>query len=156
MADLAPMLVGITFFLTVGAVWRAHINSRRLRENARLWTELQSKMIDRFGSAAEVVQYLESSAGKKMLEGQTSSPTSPHGRVLDSIHLGLLICVGGIGLVMAAPVATHDAREVMRTVGMVAGMLGFGYLVSAGVSWLLLKRWGLIAGVSSTTETSEE
>lgn len=157
MQDLAPVLVAITLFLTIGAVLRAHIQSRRLRENARLWSELQGKVIDRFGSATEVVRYLESSAGQKMLEGQAAAPTSPHTRILDSVHLGLLISVGGLGLVLAAPVTNREAAEVFRTVGMVGGLLGLGYLASAMVSWLLLKRWGVLTStpVSSPTEAGD-
>ena len=141
---IAPMLVLITGALTVGSILRTQIINRRLRENARAWADLQTKLIDKFGNADEVVRYLESDAGKRLLDGQTNGAGAPHARVLDSIHTGLLVFLGGIGLIAAGAMNKEEIRELLQVVGMVATVLGAGFLASAAVSWRLLKGWGLL------------
>jgi hypothetical protein len=152
---LAPMLVLITAALVFGSVLRSHFVNRRLRENAKLWVELQSKVVDRFGSAPEVIRYLESDAGQRMLEGQVSSSGSPHARVLDAVHTGLLVFLGGVGLQAASGVADAEVRAVLQAVGTVGSILGVGFLASAAVSWFLLRRWGLLAAPASAPEGGE-
>lgn len=142
---LAPMLVLITAFLVIGSIFRSYFLNRRLRENARLWVELQGKVVDRFGSAPEVVRYLESEAGQRMLEGQVTSSAGPHARVLEAVHTGLLVLLGGVGLQAASGVADAEVRAVLQVVGTVGAILGVGFLASAAISWFLLRRWGLLA-----------
>ncbi len=141
---LAPMLVLITAALVFGSVLRSYFLNRRLRENAKLWVELQGKVVDRFGAAPEVVRYLESEAGQRMLEGQVTSSASPHARVLDAVHTGLLVLLGGLGLQAASGIGDAEVRAVLQMVGTVGAILGLGFLLSAGISWFLMRRWGLL------------
>jgi hypothetical protein len=156
MEFLAPMLVLITGALTIGSIWRAAIVNRRQRENARAWVDLQSKLIDKFGAAEEMLRYLESDAGRRLLDGQATAVASPHARVLDSIHMGLLVLMGGVGLLAASGTTDPQVHEVMRVLGMVATVLGVGFLASAGVSWALLRSWGQIRrdGHEGNTESA--
>ena len=144
MEFLAPMLVLITGALTVGSIWRTAIVNRRQRENARAWVDLQTKLIDKFGAADEMVRYLESDAGRHLLDGQATASASPHSRVLDSIHMGLLVLAGGIGLLLASGSSDPQVYQVMSVLGKVAALLGIGFLASAGISWALLRSWGQI------------
>ncbi len=152
MEFLAPMLVMITAALTIGSIWRSHIVNRRLRENARVWADLQSKLIERFDDAAEVVRYLESDGGRRLLEGQSSAPNHPHSRVLDSVHLGLLATAGGIGMLLASGVSEPQVSEFMHVMGLIVAVVGVGFLASATVSWALLRGWGLLGRDEHPTE----
>jgi len=138
------MSVLIITVLTIGAILRSHFINRRLRENARVWAELQGKLIERFSDAGEVVHYLESDAGKRLLEGQSSSPASPHARILDSVHLGLLVMMGGLGITAAAGVSDPKIAEFMRVLGQISSIVGVGFLASAGISWALMRHWGML------------
>jgi hypothetical protein len=144
MEVIAPMMVLIVAALTIGSIWRSAIVNRRLRENSRVWGDLQGKLIDRFGDASEVVRYLESDAGRKLLEGQTTSAASPHARVLDAVHLGMLVLTGGAGMLAAGTVTDPSVSEFLHVLGLVAVVLGVGYLASAAVSWAMLRSWGLL------------
>ena len=139
---LAPMLVLIIGSLTIGSIWRTAIVNRRQRENARAYVELQSKLIDKFGAADDVMRYLEGDAGKRLLQDQATAPASPYARILDSIHTGLLVLMGGVGLLAASGVSDRQVQEVMSVLGIVGTVLGAGFLASAGVSWVLLRSWG--------------
>ncbi len=141
---LAPMAVMITGLLVLGAVLRAHIVNRRIRENTKVWAELQAKLIEKFGSADDVVRYLESEGGRQIFEGQAAGPAAPHSRILDSLHLGLIVLFGGIGLIAASGVSDVNIHEVMQALGVIAVVLGAGFLASAGISWALLRSWGLV------------
>jgi hypothetical protein len=152
---IAPMLVLVTGALVIGSIFRYQIVNRRLRENARVWADVQAKVIDKFGSADEVVRYLESDAGKRLLEGQTNGAASPHARILDSIHIGLLVLLGGIGLWLSKGAFSGKAPEFLQVVGTLAIVLGVGFLASAYVSWNLLSRWGLLAKPAESDSVSE-
>ncbi len=152
---IAPMLVLIVGALTIGSILRTQIVNRRLRENTRAWADVQTRLIDKFGSADEVVRYLEGDAGRRLLDGQTNGSGSPHARILDSIHTGLLVLLGGIGLVAAGVVGHDEVRELVQILGMIAMILGVGFLASAGVSWFLLGKWGLLPKRDEHDSTSE-
>lgn len=152
---IAPMLVLITGALTIGMILRTQIINRRLRENVRAWTDLQTKLIDKFGSAQEVVRYLESDAGTRLLEGQTNGASSPHTRILDAVHTGLLVLLGGIGLWASKGAFSGKAPEFLQVVGTLGIVLGVGFLASAYVSWNLLRRWGLVDKPSENETPSE-
>lgn len=140
-----PMLVLITFALVFGSIVRTWIVHRSLRENARAHVDLQSKLIERFGSADEMLRYLESEPGRRLLEGATTGPDRPRSRVLDALHLGILLLAGGFGLIGAAQgVDVENMAQVMGVLGKIAVFLGFGFLGSAFLTSQLAGRWGLI------------
>ncbi len=144
MEFIAPMLVLITVALVIGSIARAIVINRRQRENAKTWAEVQGRLIDKFGSADEVVRYLESDASRELLLGQAAAPASPHGRILDSVHLGLLVLAGGVGFLAAGVVSDRQISEVMRVFGVLGVVLGLGFIVSAMASWSMLRSWGLL------------
>jgi len=141
---IAPMLVLITVALVIGSIARAIVVNRRQRENAKTWAEVQGRLIDKFGSADEVVRYLESDASRELLSGQSAAPASPHARILDSVHLGLLVAAGGIGFLVSGAVGDREISDVLRVFGTIGLLLGVGFLVSAAVSWAMLRSWGLL------------
>lgn len=143
---LAPMLVLITVALVIGSIFRAHFVNRRMRENARTYGELQGRLIDKFGDADQVVRYLESDAGKRLLAGAESGRGGAHQRILDSLQVGIVTMLGGAGLMAGGNVSEHKIAEVMDTLGLIALLVGAGFVVSAIVAGVLLKSWGLLPG----------
>jgi hypothetical protein len=153
---IAPMLVLIIGCLTIGSIFRTQIVNRRLRENTRAWADLQGKLIDKFGSADEVVRYLESDRGKQLLDNQATNAASPHSRILDSVHTGVLVLLGGVGLIAASGSINQRVNETLIAFGTIAVLLGAGFLVSAGISWMLLRNWGLLGKSAAQDSTSEQ
>lgn len=152
---IAPMLVLIVGALTIGAIFRSHFVNKRLRENARAYADLQGRLIDKFGNAAEVVRYLESDRGQHLLAGAASSRGGAHGRILDGLQIGVISMLGGGGLIAARGVSDAQIGEVMQVLGIIALMVGAGFLISALASQILLKKWGLLGEAQATAERDE-
>jgi hypothetical protein len=143
---IAPMFVLVTGALVIGSIFRSFFVNRRLRENARAVAELQGRLIDKFGDADQVVRYLESDAGRQLLAGAESGRGGPQQRVLDSLQVGIVTLLGGVGLMVGGNVSEHRIAEVMDMLGMIGLLVGLGFVVSALVSGALLKSWGLLPG----------
>ncbi|HEX9800867.1 MAG TPA: hypothetical protein VGC00_11935 [Thermoanaerobaculia bacterium] len=144
MEFIAPMMVLVVGALVIGSIFRASFVNRRLRENARAFADLQGRLIDKFGDAGEVVRYLESDAGKQLLAGAENGRGAAHSRVLDSLQTGIITLLGGVGLMAGSALSPGKVSEVMDVLGVVALLVGAGFIVSALVSGAMLRRWGLL------------
>ncbi len=73
-----------------GMAWmfKALLDFLRQRRMSKMMFELQNKVIEKFGTAPEALQYLESEAGRRLLETASTGPTHPRMRVLSSIQIG--------------------------------------------------------------------
>ena len=152
---VAPMMVLIVGALTIGSIFRSHFVNKRLRENARAYADLQGRLIDKFGNAAEVVRYLESDRGQQLLAGSSSGRGANHTRVLDGLQTGIISMLGGAGLIAARGVSDAQVGEVMYVLGLIAFLIGVGFLIAAFLSQFLLKRWGLLNDRPSDPERDE-
>lgn len=153
---IAPMMVLIVGALVIGSIFRSFFINRRMRENARAYVELQGRLIDKFGDAAEVTRYLESGAGQRLLAGTESGRGGAHARVLDSLQTGIIAFLGGVGLQAASGVSNPDVHEVMNVLGRVSMLVGVGFIVAAVSSQLLLKSWGLLGSTKDGSESGAE
>lgn len=155
MEFFAPMMIGIVCFLVIGSTFRSWFVNKRLIANGKAFAELQSRLIDKYDDADQVIRYLQSDAGRRLLEGgETRRGTAPE-RILDSIRTGVLAVLGGVGLMASGGNAEPELAQVMHTLGLVALLLGVGFLISAAVSRVLLKRWGLLPDASDERSADE-
>ena len=143
MEIVAPMMVLMVFAITIGTIFRSHFVNKRLRESAKAYADIQTRLIDKFGDAAEVVRYLESDGGQKLLAGASSGKDSGRARILDGLQTGIISILGGVGLIAARGVSDAKVGEVMQVLGLIALLIGAGFVISALVSQSLLKSWGL-------------
>jgi hypothetical protein len=142
--SVAPMVVGVSFFLIIGWIVRMLTTNRRLTRVAQAQLELQGKLLDRFGSAQELATYLGTEAGRRLLDLSAVERAAPHARILGAIQAGIVLSFGGVAfLVMSGTIA--GAMEGFMFIGTLGLCLGLAFLASAGVAWTLSRRWGLIA-----------
>jgi hypothetical protein len=85
----------------IAIVWIV-TNSRQRR--AEIQAELQSKLLDRFGSSAELVAFLQSSAGRAFVTGvQTTNRVAVQDRILSGYRRAIIFSfLGAAFLVMWA------------------------------------------------------
>lgn len=111
-----------------------------VRDRARRRSELQMRLLDRFGSAPELLAYLESDEGQKLREALTGRRFLAVRQILGAIQLGIVLVALGGGLLVAA-VRVGDSDLMVAAA--VCAAVGLGLLVAALVSKRLSVRWNV-------------
>ncbi len=145
MEELAAALGAVAMVAVIGWIVRTALTSRRQTKIATLHAELQTSILDRFGSAEEMLRYLESDSGTKFLETTLIERKSPYGRILASVQAGVVLAMAG-GAFTALRGYAGKEDEAMMFLGVLLLFLGFAFLISAAATYWLSKKWGLIDG----------
>ncbi len=143
--------IGATLFLVIG---RAVIDYRRWNRLSKTQQEVHTKILDRFSNNDELMAYVTSQAGSRFLQSapislETGTPASrnmgaPLSRIMWSVQVGFVLAAAGGGLMIASSRVTDDVSLPLEVMGIVAMALGIGFVVSAGVSYLMSYRLGLL------------
>ena len=122
-----------------------HLKSQRI--------ESFNRMIEKFGSAKEFIEFAESPQGKKLLEEPVSPRANPLNKILRFLQAGVLFIVIGIGhylngMRMATVTEVPFVYDRMNAYywGTLWLSLGVGLLLVAGISYILVRRWHLANG----------
>ena len=139
------MIVVMTTFFSLVAFF-IHVLSTTLRRTrvAKAQAEIKTKLLDKFGSSQELLQYLQTDAGQRFFQPEEAppEPKSPHSRILRSITLGTIMTFLGIGFVLLS----RWIDDGMLVPGVFFLAIGLGFLVSSAISFYLSKSWGLFNG----------
>lgn len=155
-----PFLV---FLCILGALlWLTHVllENRRWNRIFNLQTDVHGKLIERFGTSQEVLTYMGTDAGKKFLEAtpiavgfeKTEPVPSPVARVLTPLQIGVVMTLLGIGLILQRH-SIPDAAPALLILGTIILMPGLGFIISAGITWILAWRLGLMPNQNPHSET---
>lgn len=160
---IGPFLV---FACILGALlWliRAVLDNRRWTRIFNLQTEVHGKLIDRLGSNQELLTYMDTEAGRRFLEAapipigfeREQRVPSPVARVLTPLQVGFVLTLLGIGLLLLRN-SIPEATSALLLMGVVMLMPGLGFIISAGVTWVLARHLGLMpqGDVVQSSETS--
>ncbi|HKV93169.1 MAG TPA: hypothetical protein VJW20_11540 [Candidatus Angelobacter sp.] len=126
---LSLAFVGWIIYLTAGLV-------RRRQQSA-----MQKHLLERFSSAQDFAQFIQSPAGQKYVTGFTDVVTSPRNSIVSSVRTGCVLAFGGIGCIAGSNSVQHF--QAGWIVGWIAFLSGIGFLVSAVISYFLAKKLGL-------------
>lgn len=151
LSNLPPVLAFACFLL--GATWiiRAFLENRRWTRAFKMHEDVHTKLIEKFASGQDFSAYLQSDAGRRLLEWAppalgTTSRGLPHpaGRILGSLQAGVVLFVVGLGLlVLRGHMEASDAPPLL-VFGTLGLTLGAGFVLSALLSYGLSKRLGLL------------
>lgn len=146
-----PFLVFVC--ILVALLWLTHVflENRRWGRIFKLQTDVHSKLIERFGTSAEVLTYMGTEAGKRFLEAtpiavgiERKQPVpSPVARVLTPLQIGIVMALLGLGLIMLRHSISEGATALL-IFGTIILMPGLGFIISAGITWILAWRLGLM------------
>jgi hypothetical protein len=151
MNDTLPFLV---FLCILGALlWltRVFLENRRWSRIFKLHTDTHGKLIERFGSSDELLTYMGTESGKRFLEAapipvdfetQQRMPNAV-ARVLTPLQIGIVLALLGAGFFMLRNVEA-DMEVPMLVLGTLFLMPGLGFIISAGITWVLAGRLGLM------------
>ena len=151
---IQPIALWLAFACFLAAlVWlvRQFLENRRWGRIFKLQSEVHGRLIDKFSSNQELAGYMETEAGKRFLEAAPipvafeSEQRMPNAiaRVLTPLQIGVVLVLLGVGFFLLRHVRT-EMYEPMLVLGTVALMPGLGFIISAGITWVLAGRLGLI------------
>jgi hypothetical protein len=145
MDNLAPVL-GVTAFMLVFAwMFRGMLHAARHSRLIKAQAELQSRLLDKLGGSEEMIRYLESGAGRQLLEAPPAERSRPYGRVLASLQAGTILILAGAAFLFLRG-QLPDEAEGFVVLGALGLALGVGFLVSGALAFYLSRSWGLIDG----------
>jgi len=128
------------------------VEYRRWHRTSKMNAEVHNKILDRFGSNEELLAYIESPAGRRFLEAtpiaQSAPPErsvgAPFGRILGSVQVGVILLALGAGLMLISDSAVEEVRPMLTSLAVLGLCLGVGAIGSAGASYALSRKLGLL------------
>jgi hypothetical protein len=160
---VGPITAAVAFACFLGAlIWliRVILENRRWGRIFKLQSEVHGRLIDKFSSNQELALYMGTEAGRKFLEaapipvGFEPEQRVPNvvARVLTPLQIGIVLSLLGVGFYLLRH-ASPDTRTPMLILGTIALMPGLGFIISAGVTWILAARLGLMPDSPSALNT---
>jgi hypothetical protein len=158
---IEAILVASGFGLAVFAIsWliRTMIEQKRWNRLSKQQSEVHNKILDRFGTSQEVLDYIKTPAGTKFLETApiplhadtrpAASLSAPVSRILWSIQLGIVVAVGALGMIAVSYRFTDETGQGLFAMGTIGFCVGIGFIAAAVVSMILSRRLGLWPGAA--------
>ena len=149
---LEPLLVFAVFlFIALALAWlvRTIIEQKRWNRLARTQSEVHNKILDRFGTSEELLEYVRTPAGTRFLESapiplhaEEAAQRAPLTRVLWSIQIGVVVAAAALGMLVVSAGLADDGQAIF-SLGVIALSVGLGFVGSAAVSLVLSRRLGL-------------
>jgi len=152
MGDVVPFLVFVGILFALLWLVRQFLENRRWSRIFGLQNEVHSKLIEKFGASQELLTYMGTEAGKRFLEaapipvGYEAEQRVPNAvaKVLTPLQIGVVMTLLGIGMLAIRNNLGADMAAPMLLMGTVVLMPGIGFIISAGITWLLASRLGLM------------
>jgi hypothetical protein len=146
MEDIAPMIATIVMLIMIGWIVKVVSQNKRFDKMARMHNDLQTRMIDKFSSNEELLAYLATDPGKRLLDAPVIERGTPYARILGSVQAGIVLTVAGLAFLLMRNMITGLDDTSFAFTGVLALALGIGFVVSAWASHALSKSYGLING----------
>jgi len=160
--NLTPFLVFLCVLAATIWLTRLFVESRRWSRVFKLQSEVHGRLIEKFGSNQDLLVYMDTEAGKRFLEAAPIPIHAEEGqslpnviaRILTPLQIGIVLSLLGAGF-LGLRHASADMEIPMLVIGTVLLMPGVGFIISAGVTWLLAGRLGLMPADVARAARSE-
>ncbi len=149
---------GIGVMVIVGSivgffVWvvRTIVDHRRWLRLSKTQVEVHTKVLDRMSSHDDLLAYIQSPSGRRFLDSipiETGGAPLPSdaalARVVWSLQAGIVLCAVGLGFWALGRNVLAEAGPGLSIISTLALALGLGFSASAGASYVISTRHGLI------------
>jgi len=126
------------------------VDGFRRRQQVRLSAELQTRLLDRIGSAREFGEFLATESGARFLDAIAVDRNVAQTGILRTQQSGTVsLLLGGALFVLARGKSYQDGLAMVATV---SAALGVGLLLASVLSYLLSKRMGLLDRTSRVSQ----
>ena len=164
--ELLAVLGGISLsVVALGWLIRTLIEQKRWKQLSRTQSEVHNKILDRFSTSEQLLEYIRTPAGGKFLESApiplyVERPPSGRAstlatRIVWSVQLGVVIAIAGLGMLLLSAVFEKDSSQGLLALGGIALCVGAGFIASALVSLYLSRRLGLWEDGGPVRESTE-
>ena len=106
---------------------------RRKQRNA-----MQQHVLDKFASAKDFADFVQSPAGQKYVMSFADTATSSQSAILNSVRTGVVLLSLGLGFQFTN---FGSPSQLPLRIGIVLAMLGIGFLISAAISFWLARKF---------------
>lgn len=127
-----------TFVMLVGwglMGWVVYLAASMVRRKQK--NDMQKALLEKFSSAHDFAEFMQSPAGQKYVLSFTDAVTNPLSSVLNAVKIGVVMLFSGPALVAAAQ--RYDLW-FLYAMGLLLTLGGVGFLVSAVISYFLLRK----------------
>jgi hypothetical protein len=135
MIDVIPIL-GILSSSAMVVLIVYFVSRSRLRR-AEVQAQVQTRLIDRFGTAPELIDFLQSPAGRQFVSGVQSAPAAyARERILSGFSRSIILSMLGLAFLCL----TFLYEDDFAIPAAILFSLGLGYLIATIVSYKLSTR----------------
>jgi hypothetical protein len=156
---------GFGFLLVFGGilsvlVWliRSIIDQRRWLRVSKTQAEVHTKLLDRLTNNEDLLAYIQTPAGRRFLESgplltdgdpRPAAAIAPVSRIIWALQAGVVLASLGVGFWVAQTRFPGDMGEGFFIIGTLAAALGIGFVLAAGLAYLISSRFGLVPSASA-------
>lgn len=112
---------------------------RKLRHKSKL----QGKIVEKFSTAQELSDFLQSKQGSRFLNFLRFNGLAPREKILSSLTKGVILSFLGIAIIVVGSLFAEEMKYFIAF-GIVLIAIGVGFLTSTLISYKLSKKWGII------------
>jgi hypothetical protein len=159
---------GFAIFVVISTVvsavlWilKTLVDYRRWYRTSKVQTEVHTKLLDRFTSNEDLMAYMQTPPGRRFLEsaplpleGPSRTVAAPLSRILWSLQIGIVLATGAIGTLYVSSNVIEEISQPLFAIGILVLALGTGFVVSAGASYVLSRRLGLLDAPAAPRENT--
>ena len=113
--------------------WVAYLAASMLRRKQK--NDMQKALLEKFSSAHDFAEFMQSPAGQKYVMGFADAVTSPRSSILNSIRTGLVLMFAGLGFLVGG-----FGGWISFRIGWVSFLVGIGFLISSAVAYFLTRK----------------
>jgi len=138
MEVLGPMIGSVSIMVVCAWMLKMGLDHRRRTKLMNYQYDLQAKLLDKFSSSGELMEYLQGDVGEQFLLSATAERSDPRGRILGSVQTGLVLLTGGVAFMFLRGQIV-EAEEGFVLLGTLGIALGVGFIISAAdqrTSWM--------------------
>jgi len=148
MVTSPSIIIAPAFFTMVAFIFCVVVNAWHRNQHVRYTAEFNGKLIERLGSVKDFSEFLQTEGGAGLLNSFTieRASTSVHERILRASAIGVVLIALGLGLLFLGWYFTFIDHDTFTVIGVIALSLGFGCIVSSGVSYRLARAFGVLPG----------
>jgi len=140
-----PMVVSVGLFALIAWIVFVLADGRRRREQLRVMSEFNAKILEKMGSTAEFGAFLETEGGRRFMKSLTVEGPSAKTRMLGATQTGIVCTSIGVAMLILGGIFYY-LRDGLWVMGGIITACGIGFIVSTLASYRLSKTLGLLEG----------